>query len=86
MKCSVRAERQHNMEGQTEIPQPLVVKGGVSSYPSSAAVICELAMRLFANTNFTQSTNINQAAKDAVARATAFSKVAGGLIDEMVVK
>lgn len=71
--------------GSVEIPQPLVIKGGVSSYPSRDAVICELAMRLFANTNFDQTGKPpRQAALDAVARANTFADVAGGLIDAMV--
>lgn len=66
-----------------EIPQPLIVSGGVSSYPSRKAVICELAMRLFSNTNFTSSSNVQQAAKDAIFRAETFASVAGDMIDEL---
>jgi hypothetical protein len=77
------------MEGQSgggtvEIPQPLIVSGGVSNYPTRKAVICELAMRLFANTNFTNTSNVQQAAKDALVRAEIFADTAGSLIDELI--
>lgn len=70
--------------GAVEIPQPLIVSGGVSSYPTRKAVICELAMRLFANTNFTNTSNVQQAAKDALVRAETFAETAGSLIDELI--
>ena len=71
--------------GSVEIPQPLVIKGGASNYPSRDAVIAELAMRLYANTNFDiGGKSPHQATTDAIARANMFANVAGGLIDTLV--
>lgn len=58
-----------------------------TSYKSLDALTGELAMRLFANTNFDQSLNgktPEQAARDAVVRATTFVGVAGGILQDLI--
>ena len=67
-----------------QIPQPLVIKGNISTYPSRNAVIADIAIKLFMNTNFGSRTNVNQAAKNAVMRAKTFASVAGDMIDALV--
>ena len=69
-----------------QIPQPLVIKGNISTYPSRDAVIADIAIKLFMNTNFDSRTNVNQAAKNAVMRAKTFASVAGDMIDALVTK
>lgn len=71
--------------GGTQIPQPLVVKGGLSSYKSRDAVIADIAIKLFVNTNFdTSGKSPNQCAKDSIVRAQMFANAAGDLIDTLV--
>lgn len=71
--------------GGTQIPQPLIVKGGLSGYKSRDAVIADIAIKLFVNTNFDASgKNPTQYAKDSIVRAQTFASVAGGLIDTLV--
>ena len=52
-----------------EVPQPLIISGGSSSYPSKEALIADIAIRLFVNTNLSVSKNIQQAAKEAFVNA-----------------
>lgn len=67
-----------------QIPQPLVIKGNISTYPSRDAVIADIAIKLFMNTNFDKRTSANQAAKNAIMRAKTFANVAGDMIDALV--
>lgn len=69
--------------------QPLKVTQG---YKSTQAVVAELAMRLFANSNFERDQSgkpakpAQQLAAEAVQRANIFAGVAGGMLEDLVVK
>ena len=52
-----------------EIPQPLIISGGSTSYPSKEALIGDIAIKLFVNTNLSMSKNVQQAAKEAFVNA-----------------
>ena len=71
--------------GGAAVPQPLIVRGGVSAFSSRAAVRLELAMRIYANTNISASGKSPwQVAQDAIQQADIFMAVGGGLIDDML--
>lgn len=70
------------------IPQPLVINGKVSTYPSKDAVVADLALRLYANSNFDINNNksLEQIAKDSLTRAIKFVKVASDYGEKNYIK
>lgn len=70
------------------IPQPLVISGKIAQYPSKNAVVADLALRLYANSNFDINSNksLEQIAKDALTRAIKFVKVASDYGDTNYIK
>lgn len=73
--------------GGGQIPQPLIVTGSTAMYPSVDALIIDLAMKLFVNTNFDDKSYgrpPQQAAMDCIVRAEEFVNVAGDRINSVV--
>ena len=72
------------------VPQPMKIEGGATSYPSREALIADIAIRLFLNTNFdVGGKSVDQCAKDALVRARVIDSVDrknGNIFESLIAK